>query len=216
MRTKPFAIATMALMTALGMALCTPLAGCSGSSADQGSDVIEKSTDNKPTKKEAKETNTQKDNDSATSTDTETAQEAIAAVTDTKADDSESKSPTSTQTTQSKTNPSNPAETNGTGSKPNESQKKWVPEQGHWETEYGQVWVPNIIHTRHERCICNACGATFDSKSSFYAHSDAMWAQGQDHGSYVDDSYTTTEDQGRYEQQATGQHWVVDIVGHWE
>ena len=43
-----------------------------------------------------------------------------------------------------------------------------------------------------------------------------MWAQGQDHGGYVDDSYTTTKDQGHYEQQATGQHWVVDIPGHWE
>ena len=87
---------------------------------------------------------------------------------------------------------------------------------GHWETDYSQVWVPNIVYTRHERCICTVCGAVFDSKSSFYAHSDTMWAQGQDHGGYVDDSYTTTKDQGHYEQQATGQHWVVDIPGHWE
>ena len=34
--------------------------------------------------------------------------------------------------------------------------------------------------------------------------------------SVVDDSYTTSEDQGHYEQQTTGQHWVVDVAGHWE
>lgn len=216
MRTKPFAIATMALMAALGIALCIPLAGCSGCSADQESDAIEKPTGSKSTKKEAKETNTQKGNDSATSANTVTVQEATAADAGTKADDSESKNSESAQATQGKTNPSKPAETNSSESKPAESQKKWVPEQGHWETDYGQVWVPNIVYTRHERCICTACGAVFDSKSSFYAHSDTMWTQGQDHGGYVDDSYTTTEDQGHYEQQAAGQHWVVDTPGHWE
>ena len=59
-------------------------------------------------------------------------------------------------------------------------------------------------------------GATFDSKNGFYAHSDAMYAQGQNHDGYTDDSYTTSEDQGHYEQQATGRHWVVDVAGHWE
>lgn len=95
-----------------------------------------------------------------------------------------------------------------------QSQKKWVPEQGHWETDYGQVWVPNVVYVRHGRFICNACGATFDSKNGFYAHSDAMYAQGQNHDGYTDDSYTTSEDQGHYEQQATGRHWVVDEAGH--
>lgn len=102
------------------------------------------------------------------------------------------------------------------GSAPAQSQKKWVPEQGHWETDYGQVWVPNVVYVRHGRFICNACGATFDSKNGFYAHSDAMYAQGQNHDGYTDDSYTTSEDQGHYEQQATGRHWVVDVAGHWE
>ena len=102
------------------------------------------------------------------------------------------------------------------GSSPAQPQKKWVPEQGHWETDYGQVWVPNVVYVRHGRFICNACGATFDSKNGFYAHSDAMYAQGQNHDGYTDDSYTTSEDQGYYEQQATGRHWVVDVAGHWE
>ncbi len=90
------------------------------------------------------------------------------------------------------------------------------PRAGHWETDYGQVWVPNVVYVRHGRFICNACGATFDSKNGFYAHSDAMYAQGQNHDGYTDDSYTTSEDQGHYEQQATGRHWVVDVAGHWE
>ena len=102
------------------------------------------------------------------------------------------------------------------GSSSSQPQKKWVPEQGHWETDYGQVWVPNVVYVRHGRFICNACGATFDSKNGFYAHSDAMYAQGQNHDGYTDDSYTTSEDQGHYEQQATGRHWVVDVAGHWE
>ena len=96
------------------------------------------------------------------------------------------------------------------------SQKKWVAEQGHWETDYSQVWVPNVVYTRHERYICSACGASFDSIAAWSAHSDAMWEQGQDHGAYINDSYTTSEDQGHYEQKATGQHWVVDVAGHWE
>ena len=52
---------------------------------------------------------------------------------------------------------------------------------------------------------------------------DAEWAwcdndvdNGGIGGSVIDDSYTTSEDQGRYEQQATGRHWVVDVAGHWE
>lgn len=216
MKTKPFAIATMALMAALGTALCAPLAGCSGCSANRKSDIIEKSTSSKPTNKEERTTKPQKNNNSAASVVTETTQEAATTNAGTKADDSENKGSTSAQSTQSKTNPDKPAETNSSESKSTESQKKWVPEQGHWEAEYSQVWVPNIVYTRHERCICTARGAVFDSKSSFYAHSDTMWAQGQDHGGYVDDSYTTKEDRGHYEQQATEQHWVVDVAGHWE
>lgn len=218
MNAKLLATSTNILVAAvLGTMLCAPLAGCSGCIADRGSDAIEKPADSKSTKKnEADRTKVQKGNDSAASADAEATQETASAVTDTVTGNSESKSAMSAQATPSKTDPGKSTKSNSNGSKPTESQKKWVPEQGHWETEYSQVWVPNIVYTRHERCICTACGAVFDSKSSFYAHSDTMWAQGQDHGGYVDDSYTTTEDQGHYEQQATGQHWVVDTPGHWE
>ena len=105
------------------------------------------------------------------------------------------------------------------GSAPAQSQKKWVPEQGHWETDYGQVWVPNVVYVRHERYWVNHGGTKvgpFDSKAAAWAWCDNDVDNGGIGGSVIDDSYTTSEDQGHYEQQATGQHWVVDVAGHWE
>lgn len=140
---------------------------------------------------------------------------------DSKKEDSKSsnssKSDNKGDSSQSKQNSGNSQNSGSNSSSSNGgSQKKWIAEQGHWETDYSQVWVPNVVYVRHGRFICNACGATFDSKNGFYAHSDAMYAQGQNHDGYTDDSYTTSEDQGHYEQQATGRHWVVDVAGHWE
>lgn len=105
------------------------------------------------------------------------------------------------------------------GSAPAQSQKKWVPEQGHWETDYGQVWVPNVVYVRHERywvVTHNGNVGPFDSKSAAddWVFNDMV--NGGKGGSLLDDSYTTSEDQGHYEQQATGRHWVVDVAGHWE
>lgn len=105
------------------------------------------------------------------------------------------------------------------GSSPAQSQKKWVPEQGHWETDCGQVWVPNVVYVRHERywvVTPNGNVGPFDSKSAAntWVYNDMV--SGGKGGSLLDDSYTTSEDQGHYEQQATGKHWVVDVAGHWE
>lgn len=105
------------------------------------------------------------------------------------------------------------------GSSSAQSQKKWVPEQGHWETDYGQVWVPNVVYVRHERywvVTPNGNVGPFDSKSAAntWVYNDMV--SGGKGGSLLDDSYTTSEDQGHYEQQATGRHWVVDVAGHWE
>lgn len=100
-----------------------------------------------------------------------------------------------------------------------QSQKKWVPEQGHWETDYGQVWVPNVVYVRHERYWVNHDGTKvgpFDSKAAAWSWCDNDVDNGGIGGSVIDDSYTTSEDQGHYEQQATGRHWVVDVAGHWE
>lgn len=105
------------------------------------------------------------------------------------------------------------------GSFSSQPQKKWVPEQGHWETDYGQVWIPNVVYVRHERYWVNHGGTKvgpFDSKAAAWAWCDNDVDNGGIGGSVIDDSYTTSEDQGHYEQQATGRHWVVDVAGHWE
>lgn len=216
MKKKLLTTVTVTMATALAVAMVTPLAGCSGCSAKREPGTIEKTTDSKSVKKEAGKTKAQKDKDFTASTDAETTPEAAASGT--KSDSSESKSSAPAQTTPSKVNSSKPEESNGDGTKPTVPQKNWIPKKGHWETDYEQVWVPNIVYTRHERWSCSACGASFDSAGSIDDH---VWetcgdTQHPNGASAINNSYTTTEDQGRYERQAAGQHWVVDTTGHWE
>lgn len=212
---------TKAIIVALLVCLSAPQLGCA-SVAKQGSGSTERAATavkNKDKKKPSEEKAAQ-----AFGTKTEEKKESDGK--DQKSDDSKkednkssdsSKSDSKGDSSQSKQNSGNSQGSGSNNSTSNSgSQKKWVAEQGHWETDYSQVWVPNVVYTRHERYICSACGASFDSIAAWSAHSDAMWEQGQDHGAYINDSYTTSEDQGHYEQQATGQHWVVDVAGHWE
>ena len=143
---------------------------------------------------------------------------------DSKKEDSKSsnssKSDNKGDSSQSKQNSGNSQSSGSNNSSSNGgSQKKWVAEQGHWETDYSQVWVPNVVYTRHERYWVNHGGTKvgpFDSKAAAWAWCDNDVDNGGIGGSVIDDSYTTSEDQGHYEQQATGQHWVVDVAGHWE
>lgn len=212
---------TKAIIVALLVCLSAPQLGCA-SVAKQGSGSAERAATavkNKDKKKPSEEKAAQ-----ASGAKTEEKKESDGK--DQKSDDSKkednkssdsSKSDSKGDSSQSKQNSGNSQGSGSNNSSSNgDSQKKWVAEQGHWETDYSQVWVPNVVYTRHERYICSACGASFDSIAAWSAHSDAMWKQGQDHGAYINDSYTTSEDQGHYEQQATGQHWVVDVAGHWE
>lgn len=212
---------TKAIIVALLVCLSAPQLGCA-SVAKQGSGSTERAATavkNKDKKKPSEEKAAQ-----ASGTKTEEKKESDDK--DQKSDDSKkednkasdsSKSDSKGDSSQSKQNSGNSQGSGSNNSTSNSgSQKKWVAEQGHWETDYSQVWVPNVVYTRHERYICSACGASFDSIAAWSAHSDAMWEQGQDHGAYINDSYTTSEDQGHYEQKATGQHWVVDVAGHWE
>ena len=212
---------TKAIIVALLVCLSAPQLGCA-SVAKQGSGSTERAATavkNKDKKKPSEEKAAQ-----ASGTKTEEKKESDDK--DQKSDDSKkednkssdsSKSDNKGDSSQSKQNSGNSQSSSSNNSSSNGgSQKKWVAEQGHWETDCSQVWVPNVVYTRHERYICSACGASFDSIAAWSAHSDAMWEQGQDHGAYINDSYTTSEDQGHYEQQATGQHWVVDVAGHWE
>lgn len=138
---------------------------------------------------------------------------------DNKSSDS-SKSDSKGDSSDSKQNSGNSQGSGGNNSSSNGgSQKKWIPEQGHWETDYGQVWVSNWVYTMHPRYWVNHGGAMvgpFDSEDAAYSWSENDMLSGGIGGSIVNDSYETKEDQGHYEQQATGQHWVVDVAGHWE
>lgn len=218
---REIGVRTKAIIVALLVCLSAPQLGCA-SVAKQGSGSTERAATavkNKDKKKPSEEKAAQ-----ASGTKTEEKKESDDK--DQKSDDSKkednkssdsSKPDNKGDSSQSKQNSGNSQNSGSNNSSSNGgSQKKWVAEQGHWETDYSQVWVPNVVYTRHERYICSACGASFDSIAAWSAHSDAMWEQGQDHGAYINDSYTTSEDQGHYEQQATGQHWVVDVAGHWE
>lgn len=136
-----------------------------------------------------------------------------------KADDSGGKADSKKSDSKGSTASQASGDSQSSGSSSAQSQKKWVPEQGHWETDYGQVWVPNVVYVRHERywvVTPNGNVGPFDSKSAAntWVYNDMV--SGGKGGSLLDDSYTTSEDQGHYEQQATGKHWVVDVAGHWE
>lgn len=218
---REIGVRTKAIIVALLVCLSAPQLGCA-SVAKQGSGSAERAATavkNKDKKKPSEEkaaqasgakTEEKKEPDGKEQKSDDSKKE------DNKSSDS-SKSDSKGDSSQSKQNSGNSQGSGSNNSSSNgDSQKKWVAEQGHWETDYSQVWVPNVVYTRHERYICSACGASFDSIAAWSAHSDAMWKQGQDHGAYINDSYTTSEDQGHYEQQATGQHWVVDVAGHWE
>ena len=218
---REIGVRTKAIIVALLVCLSAPQLGCA-SVAKQGSGSTERAATavknkdkKKPSEEKAAQTSGAKTEEKKESDDKDQKSD-DSKKEDNKSSDS-SKSDNKGDSTQSKQNSGNSQSSGSNNSSSNGgSQKKWVAEQGHWETDYSQVWVPNVVYTRHERYICSACGASFDSIAAWSAHSDAMWEQGQDHGAYINDSYTTSEDQGHYEQKATGQHWVVDVAGHWE
>lgn len=218
---REIGVRAKAIIVALLVCLSAPQIGCA-SVAKQGSGSTERAATavknkdkKKPSEEKAAQTSGTK-NEEKKESDSKDEQSDDSKKEDNKSSDS-SKSDSKGDSSQSKQNSGNSQGSGSNNSSSNGgSQKKWVAEQGHWETDYSQVWVPNVVYTRHERYICSACGASFDSIAAWSAHSDAMWEQGQDHGAYINDSYTTSEDQGHYEQKATGQHWVVDVAGHWE
>lgn len=218
---REIGVRTKAIIVALLVCLSAPQLGCAGvakqgsGSTERAATAVKNKDKKKPSEEKAAQTSGTKNEEKKESDDKDQKSD-DSKKEDNKSSDS-SKSDNKGDSSQSKQNSGNSQSSGSNNSSSNGgSQKKWVAEQGHWETDYGQVWVPNVVYVRHGRFICNACGATFDSKNGFYAHTDAMYAQGQKHGGYTDDSYTTSEDQGHYEQQATGRHWVVDVAGHWE
>lgn len=218
---REIGVRTKAIIVALLVCLSAPQIGCAGvakqgsGSTERAATAVKNKDKKKPSEEKAAQTSGTKTEEKKESDDKDQKSD-DSKKEDNKSSDS-SKSDNKGDSSQSEQNSGNSQSSGSNNSSSNGgSQKKWVAEQGHWETDYSQVWVPNVVYTRHERYICSACGASFDSIAAWSAHSDAMWEQGQDHGAYINDSYTTSEDQGHYEQKATGQHWVVDVAGHWE
>lgn len=209
---------TKAIIVALLVCLSAPQLGCAGvakqgsGSTERAATAVKNKDKKKPSEEKATQTSGAKTEEKKESDDKDQKSD-DSKKEDNKSSDS-SKSDNKGDSSQSKQNSgSNNSSSNGGG------QKKWVAEQGHWETDYSQVWVPNVVYTRHPRFWVNHGGTMvgpFDSEDAAYSWVHNDMDNGGIGGSVVDDSYTTSEDQGHYEQKATGQHWVVDVAGHWE
>ena len=220
---REIGVRTKAIIVAFLVCLMAPQLGCAGV-AKQESGSAERTTTavkNKDKKKPSEEKTAQ-----ASGTKTEDKKESDGK--DQKSDDSKKEDNKSSDSSKSNSKGNSPdskqnsgnSQGSGSNNSPSNSgsQKKWVAEQGHWETDYSQVWVPNVVYTRHERWMCSVCHATFNSAAEMDNHVISTYgdAQHPNGASAINDSYTTSEDQGHYAQQATGQHWVVDVAGHWE
>lgn len=221
---REIGVRTKAIIVALLVCLSAPQLGCA-SVAKQGCGSTERAA-TAVKNKDKKKPNEEK---AAQISGTKTEEKKEPDGKDQESDDSKkedskssnsSKSDNKGDSSQSKQNSGNSQNSGSNSSSSNGgSQKKWIAEQGHWETDYGQVWVPNVVYVRHERywvVTPNGNVGPFDSKSAANAWVYNDMVSGGKGGSLLDDSYTTSEDQGHYEQQATGQHWVVDVAGHWE
>lgn len=215
---REIGVRTKAIIVALLVCLSAPQLGCA-SVAKQGSGSTERAATavkNKDKKKPSGEK-------AAQTSGAKTGEKKESDGKDQKSDDPKKEDSKSSDSSKSdnKGNSSDSKQNSGSNNSSSNggSQKKWVAEQGHWETDYSQVWVPNVVYTRHPRFWVNHGGTMvgpFDSEDAAYSWSENDAFSGGIGGSVIDDSYTTSEDQGHYEQQATGQHWVVDVAGHWE
>ena len=214
---REIGVRTKAIIVAFLVCLMAPQLGCSSvakqesGSAERTTTAVKNKDKKKPSEEKAAQASEAK-SEGKKESDGKDEQSDDSKKEDNKSSDS-SKSDSKGDSSQSKqSSGSNNSSSNGG------SQKKWIPEQGHWETDYSQVWVPNVVYTRHERWMCSVCHATFNSAAEMDNHVISTYgdAQHPNGASAINDSYTTSEDQGHYEQKATGQHWVVDVAGHWE
>lgn len=221
---REIGVRTKAIIVALLVCLSAPQLGCASvakqgsGSTERAATVVKNKDKKKPSEEKAAQTSGAKTEEKKES-DGKDQKSDDSKKEDNKSSDS-SKSDSKGDSSQSKQNSGSSQGSSGNNSSSSGgSQKKWVAEQGHWEIDYGQVWVPNVVYVRHERYWVNHGGTKvgpFDSKAAAWAWCDNDVDNGGIGGSVIDDSYTTSEDQGHYEQQATGQHWVVDVAGHWE
>lgn len=217
MRTRAVIVALLVCLSALQLG-CAGVAKQGSGSTERAATAVKNKDKKKPSEEKAAQasgakTEEKKESDSKDQKSDDSKKE------DNKSSDS-SKSDSKGDSSQSKQNSGNSQSSGSNNSSSNGgSQKKWVAEQGHWETDYGQVWVSNWVYTTHPRYWVNHGGTMvgpFDSSDAAYAWIINDGENGGIGGSVVNDSYETKEDQGHYEQKATGQHWVVDVAGHWE
>lgn len=217
MRTRAIAVALLVCLSAPQLG-CASVAKQESGSAEGAIAAVKAKEKKKPSGEKASQTSGTKTEEKKESDDKDQKSD-DSKKEDNKSSDS-SKSDNKGDSTQSKQNSGNSQSSGSNNSSSNGgSQKKWVAEQGHWETDYGQVWVSNWVYTTHPRYWVNHGGTMvgpFDSSDAAYAWIINDGENGGIGGSVVNDSYETKEDQGHYEQQATGQHWVVDVAGHWE
>lgn len=213
----------LAATAALAIAAAMPLSGCGCVSARVAGSAVKAAGSAEMEKNATADEHAADDEGSAVKAETTETDESdkkdSGKAYETKADDSGSKADSKKSDSKGSTASQASGDSQSSGSSSAQSQKKWVPEQGHWETDYGQVWVPNVVYVRHERYWVNHGGTKvgpFDSKAAAWSWCDNDVDNGGIGGSVIDDSYTTSEDQGHYEQQATGRHWVVGVAGHWE
>ena len=220
---REIGVRTKAIIVAFLVCLMAPQLGCcsvakqESGSAERTTTAVKNKDKKKPSEEKAAQASGAKSEEKKESADKDQKSD-DSKKEDNKSSDS-SKSNSKGNSSDSKQNSGN-SQGSGSNNSPSNSgsQKKWVAEQGHWETDYSQVWVPNVVYTRHERWMCSVCHATFNSAAEMDNHVISTYgdAQHPNGASAINDSYTTSEDQGHYEQQATGQHWVVDVAGHWE
>lgn len=221
---REIGVRTKAIIVAFLVCLMAPQLGCcsvakqESGSAERTTTAVKNKDKKKPSEEKAAQASGAKSEEKKESADKDQKSD-DSKKEDNKSSDS-SKSDNKGDSSQSKQNSDNSQSSGSNNSSSNGgSQKKWVAEQGHWETDYSQVWVPNVVYTRHPRYWVNHGGTMvgpFDSEDAAYSWSENDAFSGGIGGSIVDDSYTTSEDQGHYEQKATGQHWVVDVAGYWE
>ena len=221
---REIGVRTKAIIVALLVCLSAPQLGCASvakqgcGSTERAATAVKNKDKKKPNEEKAAQisgakTEEKKEPDGKDQESDDSKKEDSKSSNSSKSDNKGDSSQSKQNSGNSQNSVSNSSSSNGG------SQKKWVAEQGHWETDYGQVWVPNVVYVRHERYWVNHGGTKvgpFDSKAAAWAWCDNDVDNGGIGGSVIDDSYTTSEDQGHYEQQATGQHWVVDVAGHWE
>lgn len=123
----------------------------------------------------------------------------------------------STASTTSTSGSGSGSSSGSSGSGDSTPSKTWVAEQGHWEPTYGSVYVQDSA--AYDEQVCTGVVITFSDGYVCYDATTAAAYQDDHDASYsVSNTYKTVHHDatGHYEQQQTGQTWVVDVAGHWE